>query len=45
MKILTERVDALLAEARQLDIGVDEVVELVRRRDEAMQRERGRMGS
>src|SRR5215212_9672388 len=32
LRILTERVDALLAEARQLDIGVDEVVDLVRRR-------------
>ena len=41
MKILTERVDALLAESRQLDIGVDEVVGLIRRRDEAM---RGSIG-
>ncbi len=32
-RILTSRVDALLAEARQLDISVDEVVELVRRRE------------
>ena len=31
LRILTERVDALLAEARQMDIGVDEVVDLVRR--------------
>ena len=30
LKILTERVDALLAEARQMGIGVDEVVELIR---------------
>jgi GntR family transcriptional regulator len=37
IKIVTERVDALLAEARQLGIGVDEVVELIGRRDQAMQ--------
>src|SRR5947209_7876941 len=34
LRILAERVDALIAEARQLGIGVDEVIELVRRRDE-----------
>ena len=44
VRILTERVDALLAESRQLDIGVDEVVELIRRRDEAMQGTRGENG-
>jgi GntR family transcriptional regulator len=37
LKILTERIDALLAEARQMNVGLDEVVEIVRRRDEAMQ--------
>lgn len=36
VRILTGRVDALLAEARQLGVGVDEVLELVRRRDGAM---------
>ena len=36
---MTERVDALLAEARQLGIGVSEIVELIARRDEAMQPE------
>src|SRR6187455_698542 len=36
LKILTERVDALLAEARQMDIAVDEVVDLLRRRDGVM---------
>ena len=36
MRILTERVDALLAEARQMDIGTDEVVGLVRSRDSQM---------
>jgi GntR family transcriptional regulator len=35
-RILTERVDALLAESRQLDIGLDEVLELLRRRDRAI---------
>ena len=45
MKIVTERVDALLAEARQLGIAVDEVVELVRRRDQAMQRGKGADGT
>ncbi len=37
MKILTERVDLLLAEARQLGIALEEVVELIGRRNEAMQ--------
>src|SRR3954453_14142800 len=32
LKILTERVDALLAEAQQMDIGFDDVVKLVERR-------------
>ena len=39
LKILTERVDALLAEARQLGIAVSEILELIARRDEAMQPE------
>ncbi len=37
VKILTERVDALLAEARQMGIEVSEIVELIARRDLAMQ--------
>jgi GntR family transcriptional regulator len=37
LKIIAERVDALLAEARQLGIGVDELVDLIGRRDQAMQ--------
>ena len=37
LKIIAERVDALLAEARQLGIGVDELVELIAKRDQAMQ--------
>lgn len=39
LKIVTERVDALLAQARQLGIGVQEIVELIARRDEVMQHE------
>jgi len=37
VKILTERVDALLAEARQMKIDTDAVVELIRQRDQIMQ--------
>jgi GntR family transcriptional regulator len=37
LKILTERVDALLALARQLAIGVEEMVDLINVRDKAMQ--------
>jgi GntR family transcriptional regulator len=37
LKILTERIDALLAEARQMDIDTDTVVDLIRQRDEVMQ--------
>ena len=37
LKILTERVDALLAEARQMDVDTDEVVDLLRRRAERLQ--------
>jgi hypothetical protein len=37
MKILTERIDALLAEARQMDIAFEEVVKLAERRHAAMQ--------
>lgn len=37
LKILTERVDALLAEARQMNVSVDDIVELIHERDEAMQ--------
>jgi GntR family transcriptional regulator len=37
LRIITERVDALLAEARQLGIAVNELVELIGRRDQAMQ--------
>src|SRR6516164_1753714 len=37
LKILTERVDLLLVEARHLGIPLNEVVELIGRRNEAMQ--------
>ena len=37
LRILAERADALLAEARQMNFSLEEVVELLRRRDEAMQ--------
>src|ERR1700751_5407016 len=37
LKILTERADALLAEARQMDISTDLLIQLLRQRDEAMQ--------
>jgi GntR family transcriptional regulator len=36
LKILTERVDALLAEARQMDIALEEVIKLAERRHAAM---------
>ena len=36
MRILAERVDALLAEARNMGVGIDEVIDLVRQRDGAM---------
>ena len=38
-KIINERIDALLAEARQLGIRTDEVIELIHRRDERLQPE------
>ena len=37
VKILTERIDALLAEARQLNIDLEEVIDLLRQRDGALQ--------
>jgi GntR family transcriptional regulator len=36
VRILTERIDALLAEARQLGVATEEVLDLIRRRDAAM---------
>jgi len=37
LKIITERIDALLAEARQMKIDTKELVELIQERDELMQ--------
>jgi GntR family transcriptional regulator len=37
VKILTERIDALLAEARQMNIAFEDVVKLVEQRNAAMQ--------
>lgn len=37
IKILTERIDALLAEARQLDIAFADVVKLIEQRQSALQ--------
>ena len=37
LKIVTERVDALLAEARQMNIDTETIIELIQDRDEAMQ--------
>jgi GntR family transcriptional regulator len=37
VKILSERIDALLAEARQLGIRTDDVIDLIRRRADALQ--------
>jgi GntR family transcriptional regulator len=36
IRILTERVDALLAEAHQLKVGADDVIRLIEQRGEAM---------
>jgi len=37
MKILTERIDALLAEARQMDVAIEEVAKLLEQRHTAME--------
>jgi GntR family transcriptional regulator len=37
MKILSERIDALLAEARQMNIALEDVIKLVEQRNAAMQ--------
>ncbi|HEY2584783.1 MAG TPA: GntR family transcriptional regulator [Tepidisphaeraceae bacterium] len=38
LRILAGRVDALLAEARQMDVDLEQVVELIRQRDAVMDR-------
>jgi GntR family transcriptional regulator len=37
LKILSQRVDALLAEARQMNIDIEQLMELIQERDETMQ--------
>jgi DNA-binding transcriptional regulator YhcF (GntR family) len=37
LKIIAQRIDGLVAEARQMDIPLAEVIELLRQRDKAMQ--------
>ncbi len=37
LKIVSRRVDSLLAEARQMNISLDEVIELMHERDKSMQ--------
>jgi GntR family transcriptional regulator len=37
LKIVTQRVDALVVEARQMNIPLDEVIALIRQRDKSMQ--------
>ena len=37
LRIVTDRIDALLAEARQMDIDTDQLIELIHERDELMQ--------
>src|SRR5215470_16036997 len=39
LKIVTERIDALLAEARQMDVSTEALIELLQERDELMQAE------
>ena len=36
LRILTERIDALLAEAQQMDVGIDELIDLIHERNGAM---------
>jgi GntR family transcriptional regulator len=40
VRILTQRIDALLAEARQMDVGFEDLVHLLRQRGEAIDWER-----
>ena len=45
LKILTERADALLAEARHLNIGLEEVLEIMRQRNRELHPRSGEEGS
>ncbi|MHB8520370.1 MAG: GntR family transcriptional regulator [Limisphaerales bacterium] len=42
LKLLTQRADALLAEARHLDVDLDELIALIRQRSKTMQPEETR---
>jgi len=42
VKILTQRVDALLAEARHMDVPLDEVVQLIHQRHDNLQPKEGK---
>jgi GntR family transcriptional regulator len=37
IRIITQRIDALLAEARQMDVPLDDILELLHRREDVMQ--------
>ena len=37
VRILTERIDGLLAEARHMDVGLEEILKLIQQRNTAMQ--------
>jgi GntR family transcriptional regulator len=39
LKLLTQRIDPLLAEAKHLEIGLEELQQLIRQREKAMQQE------
>ncbi len=43
-RILTERVDALLVEARQMDVSTEEVIDLIRDREAEMTGETSLLG-
>lgn len=42
VRILTQRVDALLAEARHMDVPLDEIIQLVRQRSDNLQPKEGK---
>ena len=45
LKILAERIDVLLAESRQLGVSIDEVLDLIQKRDRLMRNGEGGEGS
>jgi GntR family transcriptional regulator len=42
VKILTQRIDALLAEARHMDVPLSEVIDLLRERNDQLERKEGK---